>query len=145
MKRVLTLLFVLMTCAALLLAQTASTAAPTKVTGKSKMTKSDVEYWDIKLGTGKVATAGKTVVVHYTGWFTDGKKFDSSVDRMEPLTIVLGAGEVIKGWDEGIAGMKEGGKRQLKIPPQAAYGARGRPGVPPNATLIFDVELLKVR
>ena len=146
MKRTLSLLLVLTACAALLVAQTASTAAPTKVTGKPKMTKSDVEYWDIKVGEGKVATPGKTVVVHYTGWLTNGKKFDSSVDRMDPFTFQLGAGQVIKGWDEGVAGMKEGGKRQLKIPPTAGYGSRGAGGViPPNATLIFDVELLKVR
>ena len=139
-------LLLVVACAALLFAQKADTSAPTKVTGKPKMTKSDVEYWDIKVGEGKVATAGKTVVVHYTGWLTNGKKFDSSVDRMEPFTFQLGAGQVIKGWDEGVAGMKEGGKRQLKVPATAGYGARGYPPViPPNSTLIFDVELLKVR
>jgi FKBP-type peptidyl-prolyl cis-trans isomerase len=123
-----------------------STSAPTKVTGKSKSTDSGVEYWDIKPGTGAVAVRGKKVVVHYTGWLTNGKKFDSSVDRMEPFTFTLGAGQVIKGWDEGVAGMKVGGKRQLKIPPSAGYGTRGDGGViPPNATLIFDVELLAVR
>jgi len=145
MRRTFTLVLILAACAALLAAQT-STSAPTKVTGKPKMTRSGVEYWDIKVGDGKTAVPGKKVVVHYTGWLTNGKKFDSSVDRMEPFTFTLGAGQVIKGWDEGVAGMKEGGKRQLKIPPQAGYGARGAGGViPPNATLIFDVELLAVR
>ncbi len=121
------------------------TSAPTKVTGEPKKTPGGVSYWDIKFGTGAVAVKGQKVTVHYTGWFTDGKKFDSSVDRSEPLSFNLGAGEVIKGWDEGVAGMKVGGKRQLKIPPDMAYGHRGYPGaVPPDATLIFDVELLKV-
>ena len=120
------------------------TSAPTKVTGAPKKTASGVSYWDIKVGTGAVATKGQTVTVHYTGWLTNGKKFDSSVDRGEPFEFRLGAGEVIKGWDEGVAGMKVGGKRQLKIPPELGYGPQGTPGgpIPPNATLIFDVELL---
>ncbi len=123
----------------------ADTSSPTQVTGKSKKTASGVEYWDITVGTGATATAGKTVTVHYTGWLTNGKKFDSSVDRGQPFVFPLGAGQVIKGWDEGVAGMKVGGKRQLKVPAAAGYGARGAGGViPPNATLIFDVELLGV-
>jgi FKBP-type peptidyl-prolyl cis-trans isomerase len=121
------------------------TSAPTKVTGKSKSTASGVQYWDITVGTGATATSGKTVTVHYTGWLTNGKKFDSSVDKGQPFMFPLGGGQVIKGWDEGVAGMKVGGKRQLKIPPEAGYGAKGAGGViPPNATLIFDVELLAV-
>jgi FKBP-type peptidyl-prolyl cis-trans isomerase len=133
----------ILAAAVTLLAQ--STAAPTKVTGKAKSTPSGVEYWDIVVGTGATAVAGKPVKVNYTGWLTDGKKFDSSVDRHQPFPFTLGAGEVIKGWDEGVEGMKVGGKRQLRIPPALGYGSRGAGGViPPNATLIFDVELLDV-
>ena len=102
-------------------------------------------YEDITLGEGTEATAGRMVSVHYTGWLTDGSKFDSSKDRNDPFTFPLGAGHVIKGWDEGVQGMKEGGVRKLTIPPQLGYGARGAGGViPPNATLVFEVELLKV-
>lgn len=122
-------------------------SSPTKVTGKSKKTPSGAEYWDLKEGTGATASAGKAVSVHYTGWLaSNGKKFDSSVDRGQPFMFQLGAGQVIKGWDEGVSGMKVGGKRQLRIPPELGYGARGAGGViPPNATLIFDVELLGVK
>jgi FKBP-type peptidyl-prolyl cis-trans isomerase len=101
---------------------------------------------DLVAGTGDTATAGQTVVVHYTGWLTNGTKFDSSVDRNDPFDFKLGAGRVIAGWDQGVAGMKVGGKRKLTIPPQLGYGERGAGGViPPNATLVFDVELLAVR
>ena len=104
-----------------------------------------LEYWDIVVGTGATAVAGKPVKVHYTGWLTDGKKFDSSVDRGQPFEFTLGAGQVIKGWDEGVVGMKVGGKRQLRIPPELGYGSHGAGSViPPNATLIFDLELLGV-
>ncbi len=100
---------------------------------------------DLKLGTGAEAVKGKKVKVHYTGTLTDGSKFDSSVDRGEPFSFTLGAGEVIKGWDEGFAGMKVGGKRKLTIPYTMAYGESGRPPkIPPKATLLFDVELLGV-
>jgi FKBP-type peptidyl-prolyl cis-trans isomerase len=100
---------------------------------------------DITVGTGEVATSGKKVTVHYTGTLTDGKKFDSSLDRGTPFTFTLDAGEVIQGWDQGVAGMKVGGKRRLTIPPALGYGERGAGNaIPPNATLIFDIELLKV-
>jgi FKBP-type peptidyl-prolyl cis-trans isomerase len=100
---------------------------------------------DEVVGTGTEAKSGDTVTVHYTGWLTDGTKFDSSVDRNEPFTFNLGAGEVIPGWDAGVAGMKEGGKRKLTIPPELAYGTRGAgSSIPPNATLVFEIELLQV-
>jgi FKBP-type peptidyl-prolyl cis-trans isomerase len=121
-------------------------SAPTKVTGDGTKTADGLQYWDIKTGTGATATAGQKVSVHYTGWLTNGTKFDSSVDRGQPFSFNLGAGQVIKGWDEGVAGMKIGGKRQLRIPPELGYGSRGAGGViPANATLIFDVELLGVQ
>jgi peptidylprolyl isomerase len=119
---------------------------PTKVTGAPTKTPSGLEYWDIKVGTGAIAQSGHNVKVDYTGWLTDGKKFDSSVGTGKPFELMLGAGQVIKGWDEGIAGMKVGGKRQLRIPPDLAYGAKGYPGaIPPNATLIFDVQLVDAK
>ena len=108
-------------------------------------TASGLEYIEVEAGTGEQAAAGKTVSVHYTGKFQDGKVFDSSVSRGEPIRFPLGAGRVIKGWDEGIALMKVGGKAQLVIPPHLAYGESGAGGViPPNATLVFDVELVSV-
>jgi FKBP-type peptidyl-prolyl cis-trans isomerase len=122
-----------------------NSGGPTKVTGKPSRLPDGLEYWDIKEGTGPAAKKGDKVKVHYTGWLTSGKKFDSSVDRNEPFAFTLGAGQVIKGWDEGVDGMKVGGKRQLRIPPELGYGSRGSGGViPPNATLIFDVELLGI-
>ncbi len=108
-------------------------------------TASGLEYIEVEPGTGAQAESGKTVSVHYTGKFQDGKVFDSSVSRGEPIKFPLGAGRVIKGWDEGIALMKEGGKAQLVIPPHLAYGESGAGGViPPNATLVFEVELVSV-
>jgi FKBP-type peptidyl-prolyl cis-trans isomerase FkpA len=110
----------------------------------------ELQITDLEEGTGQVAEAGMVAVVHYTGWLYDaasedkkGRKFDSSVDRGQPFRFPLGAGRVIKGWDEGVAGMKVGGKRRLLIPPDKAYGQRGAGSViPPGATLVFDVELL---
>lgn len=99
---------------------------------------------DEKLGTGEEATAGKKVTVNYTGTLTDGTKFDSSLDRGTPFTFNLGAGEVIQGWDQGVSGMKVGGKRKLTIPPSLGYGSQGMGIIPPNSTLIFEVELLNV-
>jgi FKBP-type peptidyl-prolyl cis-trans isomerase len=120
-------------------------SGPSKVTGNGTKTASGLEYWDIKVGTGATALPGHTVKVHYTGWLTTGKKFDTSVGTGKPFKFNLGAGEVIKGWDEGVAGMKVGGKRQLRIPPDLAYGDQGSPGaIPPGATLIFDVLLVGV-
>ena len=108
-------------------------------------TSSGLEYIEVEAGTGAQAVAGKTVHVHYTGKFQDGKVFDSSISRGEPLSFQLGRGNVIKGWDEGIALMKVGGKAQLIIPSNLAYGERGAGGViPPNATLVFDVELVSI-
>ncbi len=121
-------------------------SSPTKVAGEPTKTATGLQYWEIKAGTGDTAVAGNRVRVHYTGWLTDGKKFDSSVDRGQPFAFSLGAGEVIAGWDEGVAGMKVEGKRQFRIPPELGYGAQGTGGglIPPNATLIFDVELVGI-
>ena len=113
---------------------------------KITTTPSGLQYLDLKPGTGREAHAGETAIVHYTGWLTDGTKFDSSRDRNEPFSFRLGAGRVIRGWDEGVEGMKIGGLRKLTIPPDLGYGARGAGQViPPNATLVFEVELLDLR
>jgi len=109
-------------------------------------TGSGLKYEDLTIGNGLEAIPGKSVTVHYTGTLLDGTKFDSSLDRNQPFTFILGAGNVIAGWDEGVAGMKVGGKRKLVIPPELAYGQEGIPGViPSNSTLLFDVELLEVQ
>ena len=110
-----------------------------------KITDSGLKYEDLAEGEGDTATAGKTVRVHYTGWLINGFKFDSSLDRGDPFSFPLGGGRVIRGWDEGVQGMKAGGRRKLTIPPQLGYGDAGAGGViPPNATLIFEVELIEV-
>ncbi|TFG29473.1 FKBP-type peptidyl-prolyl cis-trans isomerase [Candidatus Thorarchaeota archaeon] len=107
----------------------------------------DLQIEEIVPGTGASPTQGQTVVVHYTGWLTNGKKFDSSVDRGEPFEFQIGIGQVIKGWDQGVLSMKIGGKRKLTIPPELAYGDRdvGDGLIPPNSTLIFEVELLDLK
>ena len=130
-----------------------ATAAPAAAqpAGPALTTPSGLKIIDIKSGTGASPKTGQICVMHYTGWLQEpgggkGKKFDSSVDRGQPFGFRLGAGQVIKGWDEGVAGMKVGGKRTLIIPSELGYGARGAGGViPPNATLLFDVELLGVK
>ncbi|HEV7517904.1 MAG TPA: FKBP-type peptidyl-prolyl cis-trans isomerase [Thermoanaerobaculia bacterium] len=109
-------------------------------------TPSGLKYTDLKVGEGEEAKAGQRVDVHYTGWLTNGTKFDSSLDRGKPFSFKLGAGQVIQGWDQGVAGMKVGGKRKLTIPPGLGYGSQSVGGViPPNSTLDFDVELLGVK
>ncbi|HSO73513.1 MAG TPA: FKBP-type peptidyl-prolyl cis-trans isomerase [Blastocatellia bacterium] len=112
--------------------------------GAEITTLSGLRYTDQVVGTGASPTSGKNVTVHYTGTLKDGTKFDSSVDRNQPFEFRIGTGSVIKGWDEGVMTMKAGGKRRLIVPANLAYGEKGRPGIPPNATLIFDVELLAV-
>ena len=122
-----------------------SNDGPPEVNLPSTPMPNGMEFIDVQVGTGDEAQSGTFVTVHYTGWLTDGKKFDSSRDRNRPFDFQLGAGNVIRGWDTGVAGMKVGGQRRLIIPANLGYGARGAPPtIPPNATLIFDVELLKV-
>jgi FKBP-type peptidyl-prolyl cis-trans isomerase len=140
-----------MTILAILLAVSVAGAGQTAKPGgamdeKIVTTPSGLKYVELVVGTGAEAQKGQTVSVHYTGWLTDGKKFDSSLDRGQPFSFPLGAGRVIKGWDEGVAGMKVGGKRKLIIPPQLGYGERGAGGglIPPNAELIFEVQLLEI-
>ena len=132
--------------AAPLLSQTEGKAMePGKEAGKEVVTASGLKYVDLKVGEGDEAKAGKVVEVHYTGWLENGTKFDSSRDRGEPLKFKLGVGTVIKGWDEGLAGMRVGGKRRLLIPSALGYGKQGAGGlIPPNANLVFEVELLGV-
>jgi peptidylprolyl isomerase len=125
-------------------------SATAQTAGKPMTTASGLQIIDIQAGTGATPKAGQTCVMHYTGWLYEngakGKKFDSSVDRGQPFEFPIGAGRVIKGWDEGVATMKVGGKRTLIIPPKLGYGERGAGGViPPNASLMFDVELLGVK
>ena len=134
----------------------ATTGAPAETTGANMSgtsagaaaevtTPSGLKYQDLVMGDGATAESGKRVSVHYTGWLTDNTKFDSSVDRGQPFEFVLGQGQVIRGWDEGVSGMKVHGKRRLTIPSDLGYGPRGQGPIPPNATLIFEVELLDVK
>jgi hypothetical protein len=146
---------VVLACTALVATAQTPGRSPAATSDSSKLgaTMTELQKIDVKQGTGAEAQAGRPVVVHYTGWLYDpaapdnkGKKFDSSRDRGTPFDFPLGAGRVIKGWDQGVAGMKVGGQRRLIIPPQLGYGERGAGGViPPNATLMFDVELLDVK
>jgi peptidylprolyl isomerase len=125
-----------------------SPAAPTQVEPSDYTeTETGLRYYDLQVGDGATAEAGKTVTVHYTGWLENGQKFDSSIDRGEPFALTVGEGRVIAGWEEGVAGMQVGGKRQLVVPPELGYGAAGAGSgvIPPNATLIFEIELLDVR
>jgi len=119
---------------------------PPSVSGEPTTTASGLQIIDIEVGSGESPQTGQTVVVHYTGWLADGAKFDSSVDRGDPFSFTIGRGQVIPGWDEGVATMKVGGKRRLIIPPELGYGATGYPPIiPANAQLTFDVELLEIR
>jgi FKBP-type peptidyl-prolyl cis-trans isomerase FkpA len=137
----------------LAVAQTPGATPSTQSSSKLDAMPTDLQKTDVKQGTGAEAATGKAVIVHYTGWLYDpakpegkGTKFDSSRDRQVPFGFILGAGKVIKGWDQGVVGMKVGGQRTLIIPPSYGYGERGAGGViPPNATLIFDVELIEVK
>jgi peptidylprolyl isomerase len=126
------------------------TPAPTQRTGpitleNPTVTTSGLRYQDLVVGDGPTPQPGQRVTVHYTGYFTDGRKFDSSLDRGQPFTFVLGVGQVIAGWDEGLATMKVGGKRILYIPARLGYGSRGQGPIPPDTDLVFEVELLDVR
>jgi peptidylprolyl isomerase len=128
--------------------QPGAPAAPTAVDAADyTTTATGLKYYDFVVGDGAAPTTGRPVAVHYTGWLLDGGKFDSSLDRGQPFTFNIGAGQVIRGWDEGVMGMKVGGKRQLVIPPELGYGSGGAGGgvIPPNATLVFEVELLEVK
>ena len=144
-------IFIIITVLALGIVAYTYTVKATEVPMSEKIkSPTGLEYVDVKVGDGAAATPGALAVVHYTGWLNNngvkGTKFDSSVDRGEPFEFPLGAGRVIKGWDEGVAGMKIGGKRTLYIPASLGYGARGAGGaIPPNANLIFDVELLQLK
>jgi peptidylprolyl isomerase len=127
--------------------QAGAPAAPAEVDDAEYVTTaSGLRYYDLEVGDGPAPQPGQTAVVHYSGWLVDGTLFDSSLNRGQPFSFVLGAGRVIRGWDEGVATMRVGGRRQLVLPPELAYGERGAGGViPPGATLIFEVELLEIR
>lgn len=145
MRKIMVVVVLLMT--AMWLTAQAGPLHPSPVNGSAAVKlPSGLKYWDLTVGTGAEAVKGKKVKVNYTGWLLEGTRFDSSYDRNTPFEFKLGAGKVIKGWDEGVAGMKVGGKRQLRIPPELGYGMRGsEPAIPANAYLVFDVELLDVK
>lgn len=145
--KILSAFMVLMLAVIFIACTSTSTTTKTETKGESGMitTPTGLQYQDHIVGTGKEAKSGNKVKVHYVGTLTDGTKFDSSVDRGQPFEFDLGAGRVIQGWDEGVAGMKVGGKRKLVIPPDLAYGSRAQRQIPANSTLIFEVELLEVK
>lgn len=143
MKKIIPLIFLGLLFAGC--AKESQQAQPSPEAGKVITTASGLQYEDTLLGAGQEAKAGDTVTVHYTGTLTDGTKFDSSLDRGTPFTFLLGAGKVIKGWDEGVAGIKVGGKRKLTIPAELGYGNQEVGTIPANSTLLFDVELLAVK
>src|SRR5438093_11026963 len=122
-----------------------STEAGGQASGAEVTLPNGLKYVDVKVGDGGLAESGMSIQVHYTGWLLNGTKFDSSLDHGQPFTFKLGAGEVIRGWDEGVKGMRVGGKRKLTIPPDLGYGAQANGAIPANSTLVFDVELLAVR
>ena len=147
MRRFLGLLCILIAAVPALASSSEERASSSETIAVSEVvTRSGLKYREMKPGTGALAKVGDTVDVHYTGWLVNGKKFDSSLDRKQPFTFRLGGGQVIKGFDEGIAGMRVGGKRKLTIPPTLGYGANGAGAViPPNAVMIFEIELLKIK
>ena len=124
---------------------TVADEGPPPLAGEPTVSETGLGIIDIETGTGETPEAGQTLAVHYTGWLSDGTKFDSSLDRGTPFDLALGAGQVIAGWDEGLATMKVGGKRRLIIPPELAYGEAGSPSIPPNSELTFDIELLEIK
>ncbi|MCH8919704.1 MAG: FKBP-type peptidyl-prolyl cis-trans isomerase [Chloroflexi bacterium] len=124
---------------------TVADEGPPPLADEPTLTETGLGIIDIETGTGETPEAGQTLAVHYTGWLSDGTKFDSSLDRGTPFELALGAGQVIAGWDEGLATMKVGGKRRLIIPPELAYGEAGSPSIPPNSELTFDIELLEIK
>jgi peptidylprolyl isomerase len=133
-------------CSVLPAVSQAPPAPDMKNLGKMVKTPSGLQYRDLTVGNGPAPRPGQSVNVHYTGWLTNGKKFDSSLDRGQAFSFLLGRGMVIKGWDEGVASMRVGGKRRLVIPGNLAYGAQGSPpDIPPNAVLVFDVQLLGIQ
>jgi FKBP-type peptidyl-prolyl cis-trans isomerase len=152
-KRLVVMALLMMMAAMVVVAETKPSTAKAlpgaPVKGESTKTPTGLEYWDITVGTGPEAVKKDKVYVHYTGWLVNGKKFDSSLQgpNPKPFDFVLGNGDVIRGWDQGVAGMKVGGKRKLKIPAKLAYGAEGAGGglIPPDATLIFDVSLVSIK
>ncbi|MBL8149108.1 MAG: FKBP-type peptidyl-prolyl cis-trans isomerase [Blastocatellia bacterium] len=139
------LLTALLACLVPTVSKNSSLQEPEEDTSNYTTTESGLKYLDITEGIGRTPEKGQRLIVHYTGYLTNGKKFDSSYDKDRPFEFILGAGHVIKGWEEGLSNMKAGGRRRLVIPSSLAYGSKGKGDIPPNATLIFDIELLNIR